>query len=368
MGKGTKFGMLFGTGMFLVGIVLFLLGYAAGGKAYLAKTDLNKMSGNAGLKEGENEFVLEKTKLGKLDGLSVDLDFMDFLVKPSEDENFYLSYEVQGKDGKNPLEYQVKAGILEVKETGSGFSGIRVDVGGLQDLLLGKETSEKRNEVVVYVPKEAVLEDCHIMLSDGDMKAEGLRCGKAELELGYGNLELKDASFSNGRMVLSDGDIRAESTAFHGMELKLSYGDFSGSDSSVCEGSLSLSDGDAELRHTELKHMDMELSYGSLILEDLTMEDCRAVLDDGDLRAADTGFLGENKVEGSYGDASIRTKKGEAETMALRLSTEYGDIEVAGGLSGILSEKGDRQRFERTVENSVSMLEISLTDGDISLK
>lgn len=368
MGKRIKFGMLLGAGMLLVGAVLFLSGYAAGGKAYLTKTDLNKMSGNTGLREGENAFVLEKTKLEELNGLSVDLDFIDFLVKPSEDENFYLSYEVQGENGKNPLEYRVESGVLEVKEKGSRFFGIHVDVGGLQDMLVGKEKSEKRNEVIVYVPKEFIFADCHVMLADGDMKAEGLLCEKADLELSYGNLEIKDASFSGGRMVLSDGDIQAEAASFHGMELKLSYGDFLGTDSSICEGSLYLSDGNAELKHTELKNMDMELSYGNLILENMRMEDCRAVLGDGDMKAASVGFLGENKVEGSYGDVSIQTRKGEAEAMALRLCTEYGDIEVADGLSGSLSEKGDRQRFERTVESSGTILEISLTDGDISLR
>lgn len=369
MGKMTKTCLLLGAGMCLAGAGVFLCGYAAGGKAYVQKADLNEINGAVEQEEKGADLILEKTKLESFQELHADLENIDVIIKPSNDENFYISYRLQSRKGKNPLTYNVKSGVLELEEkNGHGSYYVHVDIEFLRELLGKGNVEDYRNEVTVYVPEQETLKNCQAELGDGDMIVEGIRCETADLTLDYGDLDLENALFSDGKMTLENGDMTAVNTEFSGMELSLAYGDVLGRESFINKSSIMMGDGDAEFRKTDLRNMDIKLSYGELELKELTMENTTVLLEDGDLDGSDVSFLNRNRIEGGYGDVSIRTAEGELKKMTLSLDTEYGNIEVAKGVEGSLSKKEDMQHYEKVVDGTEDFLEIVVEDGDISLK
>lgn len=92
MKKRTKLILQIGGCMILIGLCLAGIGIAAGGKNYVLHTDLNKLDGSA--TEEQYKLLEEKTELGELQIIDVDLDNYDFEVRTSTDEKYYLYYNL----------------------------------------------------------------------------------------------------------------------------------------------------------------------------------------------------------------------------------------------------------------------------------
>ena len=103
--KTRKF-LMTGTVLCALGLVLFGSGIAAGGKDYIANTDLNSYNGSTSTKDDGSHAVLKKTKIDSFSNLNVDFKHIDLAVKESEDDNFYLSYNVETTKGIVPVSWQ----------------------------------------------------------------------------------------------------------------------------------------------------------------------------------------------------------------------------------------------------------------------
>ena len=105
-----------GTVLCALGLVLFGSGIAAGGKDYIANTDLNSYNGSTSTKDDGSHAVLKKTKIDSFSNLNVDFKHIDLAVKESEDDNFYLSYNVETTKGIVPVSWQVDNGTLNLAD------------------------------------------------------------------------------------------------------------------------------------------------------------------------------------------------------------------------------------------------------------
>ena len=90
--------------MILIGLCLAGIGIAAGGKNYVLHTDLNKLDGSA--TEEQYKLLEEKTELGELQIIDVDLDNYDFEVRTSTDEKYYLYYNLLSDSQKSGFSLQ----------------------------------------------------------------------------------------------------------------------------------------------------------------------------------------------------------------------------------------------------------------------
>ena len=108
-GKETNKRLLVAGGILCAIGVLFLgVGVASGGKNYVKTADLNRISGNAMMDSSDSHVILSKTKINSFSSVNVDLRNLDLDVKESDDENFYIAYNIETNKGMLPLSYQVQ--------------------------------------------------------------------------------------------------------------------------------------------------------------------------------------------------------------------------------------------------------------------
>ncbi len=192
-----------------VGVLFFGVGVASGGKNYVKSADLNRISGTAMMDSSDSHAILSKTKIDSFSSVNVDLRNLDLDVKESDDNNFYIAYNIETNDGMLPLSYQVQDDTLNIVEKKGleSYSYIHIDINFLQEMLGQSHVIENSNKVTVYIPKK------------NDMSSFSCK-------MGYGDLKIKDATLINGQIEMDDGDIKAENVTFTGKnEIKSTLGD-----------------------------------------------------------------------------------------------------------------------------------------------
>lgn len=329
MQKKVKGLLVAGIVLCAAGTGLFALGAGMGGITYVGAADLNKMDADAKLPKG---VTMEKTKIENFDCIEADLQDMDLKILPSGDRNYYLAYEVYRTENNDPLVYDVGDGTLRLSDHIADRRFIQVDISFIFYLLGKREMLYKDNEVVLYVPEDAVFEDSLIKLSDGDLEMEGFSGKNTELELSYGDMVLRKCLLEGGTVTSADGSVEASDLSCRDVQMQFQYGDMS-------------------LDHT-------------------FVEECMMKLSDGDMEAEDLAVWGNLEIENSYGDVEVQFAEECRDTLSMDLKTKYGEIDISGDLakSGHLTEKDDQASYEKTAGSSGGMLKVECSDGDITLK
>ena len=331
--KTRKF-LITGAALCALGLILFVSGIAAGGKEYIANTDLNSYDGSISSKDDESHAVLEKTKIGSFSNLNVNFKHIDLAVRESEDDNFYLSYNVETTKGIVPVSWQVDNGTLNLaEENGHAASGyVHIDVAFLKDLLtvrhFSDETSENRaNQVTVYIPQNQRLDTLSCQMQEGDMELDSLNCQNFNIQLSLGNLSLKNLDVANGSVTDKEGDISISESIFANVSFDAPLGDLDIDSSSFADSTLSLSDGDVT---------------GTAI-----------------------SFYNNCQITSKLGDVDLTIPKNTLSELILDLDTKLGDINVPDELSGKLVSTDDESTFKENDSSAQNHLRIQSDDGDI---
>lgn len=324
-----------GTALMVSGILLFLAGYAFGGSSYVKMADLDRISGAAKRADKKPDLILEKTKIESFQEIHADLSNMDLLIKPSEDENAYISYKLQSRKGKNPLKYSVKDAVLTIEEKKkTSLYSIHVNLGFLNLLFGGEDTEDIRNQMALYIPEQKELKDCRVLLSDGNMEIEGISCENSEIEMTYGDFSADYASFYRGSILVKDGSLEAENTEFSNVGVTLDYGDFKGTCSAVEGGYIVVKDGDMKIKETNISDAGLELHYGNMEAEELMIEKTSILAKDGNIHGSGIDFRKENSIKNHYGNVKFQMLEDSWGMLSLRLITRSGKITVPETLSG----------------------------------
>ena len=333
--KTRKF-LITGTALCALGLILFGSGIAAGGKEYIANTDLNSYDGSISSKDDGSHSVLEKTKIDSFSNLNVDFKHIDLAVRESEDDNFYLSYNVETTKGIVPVSWQVDNGTLNLaEENGHAASGyVHIDVAFLKDLLtvrhFSDETSENRtNQVIVYIPQKQKLDTLSCQMDEGDMELDSLNCQNFNIQLGLGDLSVQSLEAANGSVTNEEGDISISDSTFTSMNFDASMGDLDIDSSSFADSTLSLSD--------------------------------------GDVTGTAVSFYNNFQITSKMGDVNLTIPESNLSGLTLDLNTKLGDVKVPDELNGKLVSEDDESTFEGNDSSAQNHLSIQSDDGDIIL-
>lgn len=370
MMKKIKIWLMAGTAFILLGFFLSLIGYMAGGKNYLEAADLNRLYGNATLEDKKPDAILEKTKLEDIQSIQINLEDIDFSIQASEDENYYISYQLNSRKNEIPIEYNVRDHILTIKEKKKmpSFYFIHIDIGFLFNRFQEEAIEDYQEKIIVYVPKQESLKNCEVILHDGYLEMKDFHCEETEIEIGYGDLLLAQTSFLESDIILKDGNLTIEETDFDNTEIEITYGNIKGKDCTIRDGEILLADGNIEIEKTDINNTDITLTYGDIKARNAVIENSNILLKDGSMDSRSIQFLKYNNINSQYGDIYIQIEKELLEAVTLRLETEYGDIKLPDELSGNKKKHGDMQYYERVVELTEHELNIIAEDGDISIK
>lgn len=310
MKKTNKRLLVAGCILCAVGVLLFGIGVASGGKNYVKSADLNRISGTATMDSGDSHAILSKTKIDAFSSVNVDLRNLDLDIKESDDENFYIAYNIETNNGMLPLSYQVQDDTLNIveKKGNESYSYIHIDINFLQEMLGQSHVIENSNKVTVYIPKK------------NDMSSFSCK-------MGYGDLDIESLNARQAVIQNEDGDIKIAGSTFENLELKDELGD--------------------------------------LKIKDTTLINSQIEMDDGDIQAENVTFTGKNEIRSSLGDITLSIPK---ETLAdLSVEAEASEINVPEELGKVMTDEDDEQRVD-SGNKAQNSLEIKSEDGDITIK
>lgn len=297
MKKLARIMMIISGCLCAVGIFLIGLGAMTGGMRYLSIADLDHFSADKNIKkvkteygifyeEKKSEYHLNKKELNNISSVKAELKSLDLLVCQSPDEHYYLSYDVNAYQGKNPFSYKIKGETLFLKENDTANHGV-VHIGAI----FQQENEEEK--VVLYVPKQKKLDHFFLEMEDGDFSASDLTADEIEGRVKYGDAKWETITCRNIKMHAEDGDIQLE---------KLVIGK---------NGDISSKYGDIRMKSVNIEEEGMQFVFSTQY---------------GDLEIAD-GIEG-NKMEDAN-EENLRFQNEEKEVeKTLRVESIDGDIQV----------------------------------------
>ena len=308
--KQTNKRLLAAAGIFCaVGILFFGVGIASGGRNYVKTADLNRISGTAIMDSSDSHAILSKTKIDAFSSVNVDLKNLDLDIKASDDNKFYISYNIETTDGMLPLSYQVQNDALNIVEKNGHESSsyIHIDINFLQEMLGQSHVIENSNKVTVYIPKETDLSGFSCKMGYGDINVESLNTHKAELQSEDGDITISDSTFKNLELCADLGDLEINDTI--------------------------LTDGQIEMM-------------------------------DGDVNAENVSFNGKSTFNSSLGDITLSIP--EKNLTSLSIQAEASDIDIPEKLGSVITDEDDNQLVtsEKKTQNS---LQLQNTDGEIRI-
>lgn len=310
MKKTNKRLLVAGDILCVIGVLFWGVGVASGGKNYVKSADLNRISGTATMDSGDSHAILSKTKIDAFSSVNVDLRNLDLDIKESDDENFYIAYNIETNKGMLPLSYQVQDDTLNIveKKGNESYSYIHIDINFLQEMLGQSHVIENSNKVTVYIPKK------------NDMSSFSCK-------MGYGDLDIESLNARQAVIQNEDGDIKIAGSTFENLELKDELGD--------------------------------------LKIKDTTLINSQIEMDDGDIQAENVTFTGKNEIRSSLGDITLSIPK---ETLAdLSVEAEASEINVPEELGKVMTDEDDEQSVD-SGNKAQNSLEIKSEDGDITIK
>ncbi len=308
--KKTNKRLLAAGGIFCaVGILFFGVGVASGGRNYVKTADLNRISGAAMMDSSDSHAILSKTEINAFSSLNIDLKNIDLDIQSSDDDNFYISYNIETNDGMLPLSYQVQNGALNIveKKGHESYSYIHIDINFLQEMLGQSHVIENSNKVTVYIPKKTDLSSFSCKMGYGDMNVESVNAQKAVIQ-NY------------------DGDVTISGCSFEDLELSTDLGD--------------------------------------LNIKDTALTDSQIKMMDGDVNAENVSFNGKSTFNSSLGDITLSVP--EKNLTALSIQAEASDIDIPEKLGSVMTDEDDNQLVtsEKKTQNS---LQLQSTDGEIRI-
>lgn len=366
MKKSSKIGLGIGGAMCVSGLVLFGVGMSSGGGEYVIASDINDMNGNI---QEQKVFTMKKTKLEDIHTAEIDLEELKLTIKPSEDENYYLEYQVKAKKGKNPLEYTVENGTLNVTETiEEKFYLISLDLSFLNEWI-GNPQKESREEVVLYVPSNKKLDYFFAEMGEYDFYAEGLNSKEADIRVEYGDFVIKNSVLDRGSIVVENGGMEADQVEWNEMDVTLQYGSLFVNNSKWDDSSIKVEDGDLESNQLSCTQTDISVEYGGFMGKNIRMKDSMVSLEDGGMTAEEIAIEGDVTITSEYGDVLLDVVPENLSGLSISCDTEYGFIEV-GDLDGKISENEEEESmsYERKAAQEEGYLQVECEEGDIEIK
>lgn len=318
------------------GIILAVLGISLGANLqglYWDKTGVHMIE--------NKEIRITETDLQNVGSIDVDAGYSDVVF--AEADKFGI--DIHGYDGK--WDWDLKDGVLSVK---------RQDMSRIS--LFNFPGGTERNNIKIYLPKEAKLETVAIKAESGNVAIGGFTANNVQIDQAYGDIDLQSIVSDAMSIALSSGKCTGEDLNVQNITYQNSYG--GGYFAAVNAGSFTADSesGDFELTNCIAEDVNIANSYGKITAEGLQSSQTKISADSGNI-ALSGNFSGETAIKADYGDIKFTTSNKKTDYV-YSILTSYGTVTLDGESLGMnTSIKSDGVSGNR--------LEIAASSGDIEI-
>ena len=252
-------------------------------------------------------FEGKKKQLSSVHRIEADLDMIDFRIVSTKKQKSSFAYSVYCKNSKNPLQYDVKNGVLYLKETG-------------YKELSHEERKQKfgddwwkwkyRSKVTLYLPEKTGIKDINV--TKGDLIiGKQVHFSDMDIQMEKGDLVISGLHVSGTTKInLKEGDLVAKTVVVPGnMQVTAKEGDITASDLKV-SGNLQINSDEGDILVAQI---------GKKYFDAMTIT---AVAADGDMLVLGNMKTGKKKSKGC-GYSYKKNGKGKGK---LTIVTKEGDI------------------------------------------
>lgn len=296
------------------------------------------------------EYKLDKTKLGKISSIDMDVDFADVTFIESDD--FYIEYDYLGE---NKPFYEVNNGKLVFKDNkehvkfnlnfGFTLPGNNHDYG-----------------VKIYLPANAQLDKVDINQSGGDITIGGFQASELTAVNSFGDVELKGIDAKTSDIKLSSGNLEINGMDSGDSTIDNSFGDITVTDFNRnnkypdASGEITISSGSLDVDCLTAASLTINNSFGDIDMSDVTVGELICELSSGSA-TVDKGTFNNAYFNNDFGDVNLELV-GKESDYALELDTDFGDIDVMG------NDEGDSYDNHNAAAHTIS---VSADSGDVGI-
>ncbi len=356
MKTSTRKLILLSSCMAFAGVVLLGAGMLLGGRPGIV---WNK-NGISSPHSQSKTCTLEKTRIDPFSDIDIQIgSYADIQILPSDNDQFYLEYKLDGDDG-DPS-YEVRKGSFHLIHTGNPS---RV---GVNFFYFGSFTLDEdiRTYVKLYIPEDADMGNLKVHNDSGDFSVDSLAFGDTELDVSYGDVKLKNMNFQDLEVNMESGDFQAEDMTAQDLLLKNEYGDITMDKSKVQKAEIKLDSGDMKADGLTSVSLAVESEYGSITLDRFSTDTAEITMESGDLRL-DAVELTSLTCKNDYGDVKVRLPKDISE-YSVNARSEYGSIDLPADAPGSHIAYDDEAVYTADGKSEGSIT-IKVESGDIDIE
>lgn len=267
-----------------IGFVLIALGFTLGGKEYVTYANLNDFSSKG--KQTVKKIELVKEPLSTFQNLEVNLDWANFSIEPSTDNQAYLSYRSTNREVASPLTYKEKDNTLILEKTHS--RNYFIDISFFNHLFNPDNTAwTDQISVTLYLPEK--------MLETVTMNIEA---GSATIR----NLQAKQATLSSQKLTLSDSKIGS-------LQMLNEIDNTSFNKNQIEQLTMRSESGNINFEETSVQKGAIHTEFGKITLTNSAFENTTFQTESGTIKGTDITFTGENNLKSDYGDITLGLTK-----------------------------------------------------------
>jgi hypothetical protein len=303
--------------MIIAGVLIGGLGLIFGGQPGIT------ISRNGLHSSGEkaNTYKLPKTKIDSYTNLNLKItSYADINVLPSDDDNYYIEYVLNGRYSKPS--YQIENDTFSMGQNNYGATFLNL---GFFDT----ETTSVNAYINLYIPTNKSLGEVTIYNDTGDVSIDSLTADSADIDIEYGDVNLKNNVYETLNLSLDTSDISATDTTAQTLTLYQEYGE-------------------ATWKNFACDHADIKLDTSNLFLDAAKIQalECRT----------------------EYGDVTLLLPE-ELTTYQFDLSVEYGRIILPSEAPrGYATTEDDDMESYKTDGNKTNPIQVKSDTGNITIQ
>lgn len=245
----------------LIAIIFIVVGLGVTTYAYFdsgwSTFNFNTKYGNVGLGSFEMNNHHEysnsnSTTLDSFKSLNIDLNYADLKIEKSDSQDFKIDINYKNENSK--VTHEIRNGTLFISDNYFKKANYR----------------NNRNEIIVYIPTEAIITNLKSYSDYGETKINYLNAEKIEIENNMGSIKIENSIFTNSDIDLDMGEFIANNTIFTNLNLECSMGSAEIDGQILGNNELSMDMGSLNLNLNQLKDdtkIKAESDLGSIIID-----------------------------------------------------------------------------------------------------
>ncbi len=267
-----------------------------------------------------NTYKLPKTQLDPYTNINLKINsYADINIQPSDDSNYYIEYVLNGRYSKPS--YQIENDTFSMGQGNYGTTFLNFS-------FFNTETTSLDTYINLYVPKNQSLDGVKIYNDTGDVSIDSLAADSADVDIEYGDVDVKNSVFDTLNLSLDTSDISATDTTAKTLTLYQEYGEATWKNFSCEQASIKLDTSNLFLDAAKIQALDCRVEYGDVTLllpEDLTIYQFNLSVEYGQINLPSEAPRGYAATE----DDDMETYKTDGnKTNPIQVKSDTGNITI----------------------------------------